>query len=65
MHPLHKIMETITIPKTEYVRLKKLDERFEEFWAYLERITDIKEAREEVKKKKVISQEKLFKNLGL
>ena len=58
-------METVTIPKTEYIRLKKLNKRFEEFWAYLEHITEIKEAREEVKKKKVISQEKLFKNLGL
>ncbi len=45
-------METITIPKTEYARLKKLDKQFDEFWAYLEHITRVKEAREEVKKKK-------------
>lgn len=56
--------EKITIPKTEYLRLKKLDERFKDFLAYLENLMDIREAREEIKQNKVISQEKLFKHLG-
>lgn len=54
----------VSISKTEYLRLRKLDERFRDFWAYLEYLIDIRDAREEVKQKKVISQEKLFKNLG-
>ena len=54
----------VFIPKAEYLRLKKLDERFRDFWLYLENLIDIREAREEVKQKKVIPQEKLFKQLG-
>ena len=54
----------VFIPKAEYLRLKKLDERFRDFWLYLENLMDIREAREQIKQKKVISQEKLFKQLG-
>jgi len=54
----------VLIPKAEYLRLKKLDEYFRGFWLYLENLMDIREAREEIKQKKVISQEKLFKQLG-
>lgn len=50
--------------KEEYSRLKKIDERFKDFWLYLENLMDIRDAREEIKQKKVISQEKLFKQLG-
>lgn len=56
--------EKITIPKTEYLRLKKLDEHFKDFLVYLENLVDIREARKEVKQKKTVSQEKLFKRLG-
>ena len=56
--------EKISIPKTEYLRLKKLEERFKDFWAYLENLMDIREARREIKQKKIISQEKLFKKIG-
>ncbi len=45
--------------------LKKLDRHFRGFFAYLENMTDIGEARKEVKQKKTISQEKLFEQLGL
>lgn len=58
-------MDTITIPKTEYARLKKLDKRFKDFFAYIEYLMDIRESRKEIKKKKVVPQEKLFKDLGL
>ena len=44
-------VDKISIPKTEYRRLKKLDERFRDFWLYLENLMDIREAREEVKQK--------------
>lgn len=56
--------DKIFIAKSEYLRLKKLDKRFKDFWIYLENLMDIREAREEVKQKKIISQEKLFKQLG-
>jgi len=54
----------VSILKEEYLRLKKLDERFREFWNYLEHLMEIREAREEIKKGKVIPQEELFKELG-
>ena len=58
------LKEKVSIPKSEYLRLKKLDERFREFFLYVENLMDIREARKEVKNRKVISQEKLFKRLG-
>lgn len=59
-----KIEEKIVILKTEYFRLKKLDQRFNDFFEYMEHLMDIRGAREEIKQKKIISQEKLFKQLG-
>jgi len=56
--------DRISISKAEYERLKKLDERFGDFWLYLENLIDIREARKEVKQKRIIPQEKLFKQLG-
>jgi len=57
--------EKICIPKAEYSRLKKIDERFSDFWAYFKNLMDIRDAREEIRQKKVISQEKLFRQFGL
>ena len=57
--------EKISILKAEYLRLKELDKHFKGFWMYLKNLTEIQEAREEIKQKKVISQDKLFKKLGL
>ena len=59
------VKEKILIPKKEYLRLKKIDSRFGDFLIYLENLIDIREARKEVKQKKLIPQEKLFKQLGL
>jgi hypothetical protein len=59
------IRNKVSIQKAEYLRLKKLEKRFGDFLAYLENIMDIRQAREEIKQKKVIPQEKLFKQLGL
>lgn len=55
----------ISIPKQEYERLKKLDVQFGALLAYVGNARDIAAARKEVKQKKVFSQEKLFKQLGL
>ncbi len=58
-------METITIKRKEYIRLKKLDKCVGGFVAYLEHLVDIKEAREEIEREKTVSQEALFKKLGI
>ncbi len=58
------IKNKVSISQKEYMRLKGLDKLFSNFLIYLEHITDIREARKEVKDKKVIKQEKLFKQLG-
>ena len=55
----------IRIPKEEYAKLKKLQKHFGFFLNYFEHLQDIKKAREEIKAGKTISQEKLFKELGL
>ena len=60
-----KTREKVSIAKTEYIRLKRLDRHFRGFFAYLENMADIRDARKEVKQKKMISQEKLFEQLGL
>ena len=57
--------EKISIPKAEYLHLKELDKHFKGFWAYLKNLAEIQEARKEISQKKVISQDKLFKKLGL
>ncbi len=55
----------ISISREEYLRLRKLDKQFRGFFSYLENLMDIRESREQVKQKKIISQEKLFRHLGL
>lgn len=54
----------ISVPRDEYMRLKKIEARFRDFWAYMEHIAEIGESRNQIKQKKVISQERLFKRLG-
>ena len=56
---------TVSVGRDEYFRLKKLEHRFGDFFAYFEHLFDIREARKEVKKRKLVSQGKLFKRLGL
>lgn len=55
----------IRVSKKEYLKLKELQEHFEVFWQYFSHLQDIKEAREDIKTGRVISQEQLFKKLGL
>jgi len=57
--------DKVSIPKEEYSRLKRLDNRFSDFWNYLENLMEIREARKEVKEGKTISQEELFNELGI
>lgn len=61
MNTKNKIM----IEKSEYLYLKKLDKRIGDFIAYVDHLVDIRNARHEIKKNKIISQEKLFGKLGL
>lgn len=58
-------MTTVTVPKREYLRLKKLETRFGDLLDYLESAIETKEARTEVARKKVIPQERLFEKLGI
>lgn len=55
----------VTLAKNEYLRLKKLDQRFGQLLSYFAHCADIAGARQEAKDGKVISQNKLFKQLGL
>lgn len=59
-----QLKSRVSIPKQEYERLKKLDAQFGELLAYASNVRDIAAARKEVKQKKFVSQEKLFKQLG-
>ena len=55
----------IKIKRDEYVHLKKLQKKFELFWDYVMHLKDIEIARNEVKAGKTITQEQLFRRLGL
>ena len=57
--------DMIQVPKREYLRLKAIEKQANGFFKYIEHITDIKSARAEVKKGKLIPQEELFEKLGI
>ena len=57
--------EYINISKEEYVKLKTLEKRFSAFWNYIAHLKDIEEARRDIKSRRVTSQEKLFRKMGL
>ena len=65
MAPLAQTPAKVIIPKREYLRLKNLDERFGALLAYFEHLTEIKQARREITQKKMLTQEKVFRALGL
>lgn len=58
-------MTTINIKKEEYNRLKKLDKSFGKMFDYFAYLYDIGVARKEIKEKKTIPQNKLFKKFGI
>lgn len=55
----------ISVPRNEYARLKRLDKRFGEFLAYWDYLQSIHVAREDKRARKGVSQERLFRRLGL
>ena len=65
MNRTANLKNRVSIRKSEYLRLKKMDERFRDFFAYIENVIDVREARKQITQKRVVSQEKLFKQLGL
>ena len=63
-------MTTITknnviIPANEYDYLKRIEKTFERFFSFFSYLKDIEKVRKEVKKKQYLSQDILFKKLGL
>lgn len=57
--------ERVSVAKGEYLRLKKVDRKFGKFFSYLGHLFDIKKARVEARAGRIISQETLFRRLGL
>ena len=62
-----KILEkkVVSIPKLEYERLKHLDHRVGRWVTYLDYLQDIQNARRGIKMGTVVSQDNLFRKLGL
>lgn len=58
-------METVTLKKEEYSRLRKLDKSFGGLFDYFVYLYEVADSRRQVKEKRVVPQEKLFKKLGL
>ena len=56
--------DQVSVPREEYLRLKEIESRFGRFLEYVAYVEDIRRAREEVRQKKRIPQERLFKDLG-
>lgn len=56
---------TIIIPTNEYHYLKKIEQSFDKFFGSFEYLKKIEKARKEIRGKQYISQELVFKKLGL
>ena len=56
---------TIIIPATEYSYLKKIERSFEQFFGSFSHLKEIEQARKEIKQRKYLSQNIVFKKLGL
>ena len=61
----NQIKNTISIPANEYHYLKKIEQSFERFFGSFNHLKEIEQARKEVKQKKYLSQDIVFKKLGL
>ena len=55
----------IMISAYEYNYLKRIEKTFEQFFNSFSHLKDIEKARKEIKKKQYLSQDVLFKKLGL
>jgi len=56
--------DQVSVRRDEYLRLKEMESRFGRFLEYVAYVEDIRRAREEIKQRKLIPQERLFKDLG-
>ncbi len=56
---------TVPVEKKEYIRLKRLDDSFGKLFNYFVELSEIEKARKQIREKKTIPQEKLFKKLGI
>ena len=56
---------TIAISTSEYNYLKKIEQSFEHFFGSFSHLKEIEQARKEIKQKKYLSQDVVFKKLGL
>ena len=56
---------TIAIPTSEYNYLKKIEQSFESFFGSFTHLKEIEKARREIKQRKYLSQDIVFKKLGL
>jgi hypothetical protein len=61
----NNLENTIVIPAIEYSYLKKIEQSFENFFGSFAHLKEIEKARKEIKQKKYLSQEIVFKKLGL
>ena len=55
----------VIIPANEYNYLKRIEKTFEQFFSSFTYLKDIEKARKEIKNKQYLSQDILFKKLGL
>ena len=56
--------DRVSVPREEYLRLKEMESRFGRFLEYVTYVEDIRRAREDVKQRKFVPQERLFTDLG-
>lgn len=57
--------ENVIISANEYDYLKRIEKTFEQFFSSFTHLKDIEKARREIKGKQYLSQDILFKKLGL
>lgn len=56
---------SIQVPRSEYVRLKRVDRQFGAFLSYAAHLLDIKKAREDASAGRLIPQTALFRRLKI
>lgn len=61
----NQMKNTIAIPTTEYNYLKRIEHSFERFFSSFSHLKEIEQARREIKQKKYLSQDVVFRKLGL
>lgn len=57
--------EMVLVPRREFLRLKRVDRRFRVLLTYVRHLKDIRAARRDVRAGRVISQDRLFRSLGI